>query len=168
MNTSTAKPPSPLAYEPIIGLCEPRCARCNSPIMFWVYCEACGGEGERRYPPLEENWEEWQEHWGCCDFCQGRGGWWICINGDCLSNRKGKDVKMNNIGPEEAHNMLVDGLLYIARNFNLGEDDELQVVDALVRMRDAMYGAGSAMVGFFDDLIEAVRARDDENTGSKR
>jgi hypothetical protein len=39
---------------------------------------------------------------------------------------------MNNIGPEEARDMLVD-----------------------------------VLVGFFDDLIEAVRARDDKNTGEQ-
>lgn len=60
---------------------EPFCEICGSS-MFYEDCWHCGGAGGKDGDELMQEDPLWydEDDWEDCDICDGKGGWWICLN----------------------------------------------------------------------------------------
>jgi DnaJ-class molecular chaperone len=64
------------------------CSHCGSSTT-WETCWECGGDGFREADEDERFWTE-HEEWIRCGWCDGTGGWSVCISSPewCKANPK--------------------------------------------------------------------------------
>ena len=64
----------------------PYCAACGAELD-WEDCDQCGGEGEFDWETLQFDDPLWydEDSVELCSQCAGKGGWWVCHNGQCTT-----------------------------------------------------------------------------------
>lgn len=66
---------------------DPVCPHCGC-FAVWEDCYECGGAGEFDAYEDDPLWYDPGDT-ETCPECDGRGGWWICMNRDCTRGVKG-------------------------------------------------------------------------------
>ena len=62
----------------------PFCPDCGADLD-WEECDQCGGDGYLDWERLQEEDPLWFQPGDTepCTECDGKGGWWLCGNGQC-------------------------------------------------------------------------------------